>query len=309
MSATEAMIAKGHEIAVAATGTVHAAVEHAAEGGGHHSAIPELQNLIDYIFAFLHKAPEGPETVLLQLPLKPEKLWEFTVGDLANCFFSLVIVATLSIIFWRMSRKLQRVPKGGQALAEIIVNALSGFITGIIGEEKGKPFVPFVGTIFIFILCLNLSGLIPFYKSPIALNINMPLSMAICVFLFVQYHGIKENGLKGYLMHFRGEVSGIKPLDYFFLIPLNLIMHIIGEFVKPISLSLRLFGNITGEDVVMAVLTTLLLGASFVVVRFIPTQVVFFPLALMFSAMQALVFTGLSAAYILLMSKHEEEHH
>ncbi len=316
MSAAETLIAKGMEHVEAATGTAHAAAGHVAEhvaehGGGHHSAIPELQNLIDYIFAFLYKGPKaefkGPETVLYQFPLKPEKLWEFTLADLSNCVFSLIIAATLIFIFWRMSRKLQRVPKGGQALVEILVGAVGSFITGIIGDEKGKPYVPFVGTIFIYILCMNLSGLIPFYKSPIALNINMPLSLALCVFLFVQYHGIRQNGIKGYVMHFRGEVSGILPVDII-LVPLNFVLHIIGEIVKPISLTLRLFGNITGEDVVIAVLATLLVAGS-IVTAWIPIHVLFFPLALMFSAMQALVFTGLSSAYILLMSKHEEEHH
>jgi F-type H+-transporting ATPase subunit a len=314
MSASEAMIAKGMEAAVAATGTVHAAagaaVEKAAEGG-HHSAIPELQNLVDYIYAFLYKGPahayKGPESVLFQLPFKPEKMWEFTLGDLSNCVFSYIIIISLILIFWRLSKRLKRVPTGGQALVEIIVGAVGGFIKGIIGEESGKPFVPFLGTIFIFILCMNLSGLIPLYKSPIALNINVPLSMALCVFLFVQFHGLKQNGIKGYLMHFRGEISGILPLDCV-LVPLNIILHVIGELVKPVSLTLRLFGNITGEDVVIAVLATLLVGGS-IFTAWIPVQLVFYPLALMFSIMQALVFTGLSSAYILLMSKHEEEQH
>jgi F-type H+-transporting ATPase subunit a len=307
MSVAEALVAKGMAAAEAATGTVHAVAEHAAEGG-HHGAIPELPNLLDYIFGHFYKGTfAGPETILYKLPFKPEKMWEITLGDLANVFFSYIIVFTLIFIFWRLSKKLKRVPKGGQALTEIFVGAISGFIKGIIGEEAGKPFIPFLGTLFLFILCLNLSGLIPFYKSPIALNINMPLSMALCVFMFVQYHGIRQNGVKGYIMHFRGELSGILPVDII-LVPLNFVLHIIGEIVKPLSLTLRLFGNITGEDVVIAVLATLLVGAS-VFVAWIPIQALFFPLALMFSAMQALVFTGLSAAYILLMSKHEEEHH
>ncbi|MFA6448640.1 MAG: F0F1 ATP synthase subunit A [bacterium] len=303
MSVAEAMIASGMAAAEAATGTVHAAAA-GAEGGGHHSAIPELPNLLDYLFAHFYKGAhfKGPETILFEL--KPSKLWEFTLGDASNIFFSFVIIAVLIFVFWRLSRKLKRIPTGFQALVEIFVGAISGFITGIIGDEEGKPFVPFVGTIFLFILCLNLSGLIPFYKSPIALNINMPLSLALCVFVFVQYHGLRQNGLKGYIMHFRGEVSGILPVDII-LIPLNFILHIIGEIVKPISLTLRLFGNITGEDVVIAVLATLLVGGAFFT-AWIPIQALFYPLALMFSAMQALVFTGLSSAYILLMSKHEE---
>jgi F-type H+-transporting ATPase subunit a len=278
MSAAEAVINHGKAVAE-------------AHGGG--GEVPELKNLVDYIAAYFHK---GSHDIIFG-----HGIMSFTYTDLANVVFSFIIVIALAIVAIRVRSKLQRIPKGGQALVELFVAWMNSFVSSIIGEEHGPAFTPFIGTIFLFILCMNLSGLIPFYKSPIALNINMPLSVAICVFLFVQYHGIRQNGIKGYLKHFKGEGSGTL-LDII-LTPLNIVLHIMGEFIKPLSLTLRLFGNITGEDVVIAVLVSLMVGISFFP---IPVQILFFPLALLFSMIQALVFTSLSAAYILLMSKHEE---
>ena len=165
-------------------------------------------------------------------------------------------------------------------------------MTGLIGPDSRK-YLPLLGTCFMYVLSMALMGLIPGAKSPIAVNLNIPMSVAVCVFLFVQYHGIRQNGVGGYVKHLMGE-----PI---WLFPLQMPLHILGEFIKPVSLSLRLYANITAEDILIAVLVVL---STFV----FPLQVLFFPLGLMFSFIQALVFMSLSAIYISQMSAHQEHH-
>ncbi len=275
-------------------------VEHGkavAEGHGGEHAIPELANIVDYVRSFFHKGMTDD--------VVGKGFWGINYGDLANIIFALLVVVILVAISWSVSRKLKKVPTGMQSLLELYVLGMKDYVSGIMGDKLGAAFTPFCGTIFIYILGMALLGLIPFAKSPIALNINVPLAIAICVFFLVQYHGIKQNGIKGYMKHLLGESSGILPLDLF-LKPLFLVLHVIGEFVKPLSLTFRLFGNMTGEDVVIAALVLLTVGVPFIP---IPLQVLFFPLSLIFVLIQALVFTSLSAAYLVLMSAHEEEHH
>jgi F-type H+-transporting ATPase subunit a len=168
--------------------------------------------------------------------------------------------------------------------------------------------VPFLGTLFIFILVMNYAGLVPFLKSPTA-NLNTTLAMATCVFLYVQWTGIRSFGLLGYLDHLAGSP---RDLVGFVLIPLMLPLHIVGELVKPMSLSLRLFGNITGEDVLLAVFVGLGVGLAGVFVHGapfgIPIQAIVYPLLLIFGFIQALVFTLLSTIYFYMMLPHEEHH-
>src|SRR5205085_6685113 len=122
-------------------------------------------------------------------------------------------------------------------------------VTGLIGPE-GPRYLPVVGTLFIYILILNLSGIIPLWKSPTA-NLNVTFSLALVTLIYVQYHGIRANGFFGYVKHFMGE-----PI---WMAPLNFPLHVIGEFARLISLSFRLFGNMFGEDTVIAIL--IMIGA------------------------------------------------
>ena len=144
-------------------------------------------------------------------------------------------------------------------------------------------------------------------KSPSS-SLNTTVALAICVFLYVQFTGIKNLGIIGYLNHLAGN-----PRDFitWALVPINLPIHIIGELAKPMSLSLRLFGNITGEDILIAVFVSLgVMALSFLNLPVgLPLQVPFIFLALLTGTIQALVFTLLSTIYFLLMFPHEEEKH
>jgi F-type H+-transporting ATPase subunit a len=157
--------------------------------------------------------------------------------------------------------------------------------------------VPLVATIFIYVLIMNLVGLIPGWKSPTA-NINVTAGMAIVVMVYVQYEGIRVNGFGGYLRHFMG--------DPLWLAPLNFPLHIIGEVARVLSLSVRLFGNIFGEDVVLAILIIL---AGMFTKGLVPFQAPMYLLALFTSFVQAMVFSILASVYLALMTTHEDHGH
>jgi F-type H+-transporting ATPase subunit a len=132
--------------------------------------------------------------------------------------------------------------------------------------------------------------------------------LAICTFIYAQYTGISRLGIGGYVDHMCGQPRS--PVMWA-LVPIMLPMHLIGELAKPLSLALRLFGNITGEDVLVAAFV----GLGVTALAFtgspigLPFNVPFILLGLLLSTIQALVFTLLSTIYILMMLPHEEGHH
>jgi F-type H+-transporting ATPase subunit a len=183
------------------------------------------------------------------------------------------------------SRSVSLVPAGAQNVFELIVGGLEEFMVEITGEE-GRAFFPFIGTLFVYILVCNLIGLIPGFLSPTS-NINTPLSMALCTFIFTHYLGIRYHGVK-YIKHFLGPIPWLAPL--FFPI------EIIGHTARVLSLTLRLFGNIMGEDLVLAIL--LLLAGKFLA----PLPMMF--LAVFTSTVQAFIFTLLSMMYFAGSMEH-----
>ncbi|MES9997200.1 F0F1 ATP synthase subunit A [Desulfovibrio aminophilus] len=138
------------------------------------------------------------------------------------------------------------VPGGLQNLFEVIVGGLEDFVVANLGEGGRKVF-PVLITIFVFILTMNYLGLIPGCDAPTA-NVNTNAAMAIFVFLYYHYIGIKKWGF-GYIKHFMGPVA--------FLAPLMLVLEIVSHLARPLSLTLRLFGNIRGEEIVLVLLFTL----------------------------------------------------
>lgn len=181
-----------------------------------------------------------------------------------------------------------------QAFWEFVVGALDGFVRNIVGDNE-KIMTPIIGTLFIFILSLNLIGIIPGFMSPTS-NINTTVSLALMAFVFVQVMGIVRVGPWNYFKHFLG--------DPIWMCPLMFPIHVIGELARPLSLSIRLFGNIFGDDTVVAVIiliVTMMLGK-------IPLPVQF-PMDLfrIFGGfIQALVFSVLVSIYVALAVAHEE---
>ena len=176
----------------------------------------------------------------------------------------------------------------------------------VIGPE-GRHFTPFVGTLFLYILVMNLAGLVPGLKSPTS-NLNMTLALALCVFAYVQYTGVRRLGVWGYVQHLLGQPQGVVG---WILAPLMGVIEIVGELVKPLSLALRLGFNITAEDALLGFF--LLLGAGALAAMHspvgLPLHILFYPLIILFSTIQALVFSLLTSVYLLMKLPHDEHHH
>jgi len=199
--------------------------------------------------------------------------------------YTWIIILILAGLGLLASRSISLVPKGAQNVFELVIGGLEDFMVEITGEE-GRSFFPFIATFFLFIMFCNLIGLLPGFLSPTS-NINTTLSLALCTFVYTHYLGIKYHGAK-YIKHFLGPIPALAPL--FFPI------EIIGHFARVLSLTLRLFGNIMGEDLVLAIL--LFLAGQFLA----PLPMMF--LAVFTSVVQAFVFTLLSMMYFAGSMEH-----
>ncbi|MFA5144780.1 MAG: F0F1 ATP synthase subunit A [Candidatus Omnitrophota bacterium] len=215
-----------------------------------------------------------------------------------SLIFSCLIIFLLCFISFIAWRKNEIIPGKFQNAAEAIGSGIHDFICGILGEN-GRRFTPFLGTIFIYVLCMNLLGLFPFMKSPTS-NWSVTLAIALCVFVYVQYAAFKELGFRGYFDHLAGKPRGI--VLFSAVIPLiMLILHLITELIKPLSLSLRLRSNIWGDDLLLAVL------GGFGISGF-PLFFFNFILAAVAAVVQAFVFTLLSTVYFALILESESSH-
>jgi F-type H+-transporting ATPase subunit a len=172
----------------------------------------------------------------------------------------------------------------------LTLDFLLDLFTSIMGSrEKAKRYFSLLGSAFFFILFSNILGLIPGFLPPTG-NYNTPVACALVIFVMYNYYGFKENGI-GYLKHFMG------PMIY--IAPLMMIIEFISHLVRPLSLSLRLFWNMTGDHLVLGIFTNL---THFVI------PAIFIALGLFVSFLQAFIFTVLSAIYIALSVAHEHEH-
>ncbi len=190
-----------------------------------------------------------------------------------------VFVMVLFVLIARMMlRNLALVPGGVQNVMELVVSGIDGMVTEIMGE-KGKPYFPLIATLAFFIFVSNLLGLIPGFMPPTA-NLNTTAACAVIVFILTHVIGLKEHGF-GYIKHFLGPV--------WWLAPLMLPIEIVGHLSRPLSLSLRLFGNMTGHELVVMVL-------MFLVPFFVP--VLMSIMGLLVAFIQAFVFMLLAMIYL-----------
>jgi F-type H+-transporting ATPase subunit a len=184
------------------------------------------------------------EHPLLFLPLLFEQIG---LGDWAhhniNVIYSWLAMLILLVLAKLATKSVQMIPSGAQNLFEVILGGWEDFMVDVMGEH-GRPYFPLIFTLFIYILFMNWMGLVPGLFSPTA-NINTPLSMALVVFVMTHIVGVKTHGFH-YLKHFMGPVAALAPL--------MLIIEIIGHLARVLSLTFRLFGNILGEDLVVAIL-------------------------------------------------------
>jgi F-type H+-transporting ATPase subunit a len=188
------------------------------------------------------------------------------------------VMAMLALFSFIATRRMKLLPGKFQNVMEMIIGGLDSLLTDTMGHE-GRKFFPLIATLGIYILTSNLLGLIPGFESPTA-NLNTTVSMAIVVFVMTHVVGVKVHGVK-YFKQFMGPVWWLTPL----MMPIEIISHL----SRPLSLSVRLFGNIMGEDIVLAVVLLL-------VPLLVPLPV--FILMIFTSCIQTLVFMLLAMMYI-----------
>ena len=212
--------------------------------------------------------------------------------------FSVLVIIALGLFAILSTRRLERMPTSrGQSLVELIVESLRNFVVGIIGP-KGEKYTSFIGTLFIYILAMNLLGLVPGFKSPTS-GLSITVSLAVVVFFVYNAAGIRETGFMPWFKHLLGEPIWLAPLMF--------PVHVISELARPLSLSIRLFGNIFGEETVVLILA----GMTYVIIPYvvaIPTQ---FPMMLFhvfIAFVQALIFSTLSAIYVSIAVASYEKH-
>ncbi len=199
--------------------------------------------------------------------------------------FSFLLIIVLVILG---TRRLRVVPRTFQSLLEMLYEFLYGLPEQVMGP-RGRQYAPFISTFFIYILVMNALGLIPAFKSATA-SLSITLGMALVAFFGVQYFGFKAQGIK-YLAHFLGPVWWMAWL----IGPLE----VVSELVRPVSLSMRLYGNLFGEEQLVSALAHNLTAVA-------PVAIVL--LQVLTVVLQAFVFTLLVTVYIALATEHNDEH-
>jgi F-type H+-transporting ATPase subunit a len=194
------------------------------------------------------------------------------------------IMAVMVLFAWWGTREINKVPSGPQNVLELVIDTIvDAILEPMMGKEKARKYFPLLGTIFLFILISNYSGLlpgagmVPGFKPPTG-TWGGTLGLALVVFASTHIAGMQERGVFTYLKHF------FEP--YFFFLPLN----ILEALVKPLSLSLRLYGNIFGEETLLAVIILQITA--------IVAPVPIMGLSMIFGAVQAYIFTMLASVYI-----------
>lgn len=212
---------------------------------------------------------QGPE-------IGPRVIGEIFGIPITNTFISLQIISlfVLLLAFW-LSYRPKETLTTKQNIAETLIEMFKRYISGFLEEHVAEKYLPFFATLFSFILLSNWSGFIPGFASPTS-DINITLGLAIGTILYIQYVAFKEKGIE----YFK---SFISPSILF--LPINLLEQI----TRPVSLALRLFGNISGEHIVLGIISLL---APLIV----PVPIM--ALNMFMGFIQAFIFTSLSAAYL-----------
>ncbi len=201
-------------------------------------------------------------------------------AEVAFSWVATAIILTTALIV-RSSMKI--VPSGVQNVVEVICESLLNLAETSIGH-MGRYFFPLIATLFIYILVCNFLGLIPGFEAPTG-NLNTTAALAVPVFLATHFYGIKMHKL-GYLKHFVGPIRSVVALP---LMILMFCIEIIGHIARPLTLSVRLFGNMMAKHMLILILASL---APWIM----PIPIL--TLGVLVSVVQALVFTLLTALYL-----------
>jgi len=263
-----------------------------------------------------HKAAEGggvqhlPNWVILLndwFPHNPVVHWMHENEFLVFAWLSGLVFL---LVTWIAMRKPKVIPGQLQNGVEWIVESMEDVCGGLLGSHAER-YMPFIFALFFYILTINLLGIIPGFMSATS-TLDLTLALALVTFLYVQFWGIRNLGLIGYLDHLAGS-----PRDAigWAMLPVMLPVHILGELAKPVSLSCRLFGNIFGEDTLIVVFvgaTALCLKASLTALAVPPLlgiSALFMMLQTLTAIVQALIFALLATVYLYMMLPHAEHAH
>ena len=235
-----------------------------------------------------------------------------------NTLFSAWIVSLLLIgLFYAATRRMDVVPRGLQNFVEAAMEALYNFVQGVAGAENARRFFPIIATIFLFVLTNAWVGLLPIYPSlgflddhgemtrhllrPAGTDLNMPLALAIISFLFVEFWGLKLLGPR-YLSKFLPTENLRR--GNFLQVPIDLFvgaLELLSEFIRIVSFTFRLFGNMTAGEILLLMIAYLL---PFVAI--LP----FYGLEILVGFIQALIFAGLTLVFVVVaVTPHEGEEH
>jgi F-type H+-transporting ATPase subunit a len=226
-------------------------------------------------------------------------------------WLAMILLTALALL---ASRRVALVPRGAQNFLEVVLEQFISMIDDVMGPE-GRAYLPLIATLGLFVLTGNLFSIVPGLAIPTS-NLNTTAACALVVFISYHYIGIKKQGLGPYLKHFMGPVPALAPL----MIPIELISHL----ARPLSLSLRLFGNMTGGHILLAIIFFLmgldgLIGwaisgsvagavvgglGGFVMIVF--TVGFLYPLKILVAFLQAFIFVMLTMLYITGAIEHAE---
>jgi len=231
--------------------------------------------------------------------------------------YTWVVMLLLAVLTFIASRNLQLVPRGLQNFFEVLLEQFQQMIDDVMGHE-GRRYLPLIATLGLFILTANLMGLVPGLAG-VTSNLNTNAACALVVFIAYHWIGARKQGLIPYLKHFAGPV----PLA---LKPLMFVIEIISHLARPLSLTLRLFGNMVGGHILLAVIFLLMgldgligwalsgsvpgaiIGGLGGLVTIVFTVGFLYPLKILVAFLQAFIFVMLTMLYIS-GAIEEGEHH
>ena len=217
-----------------------------------------------------------------------KEFWTNFLAPTKTIYSMWVIMAAIVIVCIILTRGLKLIPGKKQNVAEMIVDYLCGYYEDILGRERTRKYFPMLATFFVFIIVCNYCGLIPgageLFTVPTSV-LSVTCGLSIIAFLMIQVLGVKTKGLGGHLKSFAKPVALLFPI------------MVLEQVVRPVSMALRLYGNIYGEELAADTLFGLFP---------IGLPIVMHILSLLFCFIQAMVFTMLLAVFISEATEIEE---
>ncbi|HSK00372.1 MAG TPA: F0F1 ATP synthase subunit A [Kofleriaceae bacterium] len=250
-------------------------------------------------FDYLNRIP-GWQSLSHKLQELLGRSWEWQMfgpsgWTLTHVLITLVVVGIVAMGGLAFYRGLKSADKGlvpprqmnVRNFFEYLAESLYGFVEGGMGEKHARRFYPLIGGLFIFILFNNLFALVPGFVAPTD-SLKTNVGIALLVFLLTHVYGVKEHGL-AYFKHFLGPSPALIPL----MLPIELVSH----FARPVSLAVRLMGNMMADHKVIM---------SFFALVPVLVPLPFMLLGILISLIQAVVFCTLAMVYIGMALEHEE---